>query len=417
MKFLWDLARKNLSRSRARTIVSVFAIAIAVISVVFLRGLINGVLDTTFANHIHYKAGHIRVIDQEYKLKEELIPLNYTVNGFNGEGFKGIAEELKQIEGVKQILPRLRFAALVSHDEKLIGMQGWGVDPEGEIGFTGIDKYITEGRMVQSEKRELVMGADLMEKLGKQVGDKVTFLYNTVFDSFRASTFLLAGKVESNLDFLDKAVFFLPLEQAQTILEMDGEVTELLIITPNYNQADKILPQITELFKIKDPFQKYALQLWNRDYELIELFNFANVFYDFIYIFILILSCFVLINTLIMIVNERKREIGMMSALGLNSNEILSLFALEGVIIGTLGSAIGVVIGGVLTKVFSTAGLDFSAAMEGVSADLLFEPMFYTVFSMENLIFAFLLGVTVVTLACMIPAGMAARLDPVGALR
>ena len=163
MKFLWDLARKNLSRSRARTIVSVFAIAIAVISVVFLRGLINGVLDTTFANHIHYKAGHIRVIDQEYKLKEELIPLNYTVNGFNGEGFKGIAEELKQIEGVKQILPRLRFAALVPHDEKLIGMQGWGVDPEDEIGFTGIDKYITEGRMVQSEKRELVMGADLME--------------------------------------------------------------------------------------------------------------------------------------------------------------------------------------------------------------------------------------------------------------
>ena len=53
---------------------------------------------------------------------------------------------------------------------------------------------------MQSEK-ELVMGADLMEKLGKQVGDKVTFLYNTVFDSFRASTFLLVGKVESNLDF------------------------------------------------------------------------------------------------------------------------------------------------------------------------------------------------------------------------
>ena len=67
-----------------------------------------------------------------------------------------------------------------------------------------------------------------------------------------------------------------------------------------------------------------------------------------------------LINTLIMIVNERKREIGMMSALGLNSNEILSLFALEGVIIGTLGSAIGVVIGGVLTKSFSTAGLDLT---------------------------------------------------------
>ncbi|HOR42988.1 MAG TPA: FtsX-like permease family protein [Atribacterota bacterium] len=417
MKFLWSLAQKNLSRSRIRTIVSVIAIAIAIISVVFLRGLISGMLNSTFENHIFYKAGHIRIINREYKLKEHLISLNYTVDGFNDTGYEEMAGELKQIAGVEQVLSRLRFAVMVSQDDKLTGLMGWGIEPEEEVRFTGMDKYITEGRMVKSDERELIMGAALMDKIGKKVGDKVTFLYHTAFDSFRASTFQLVGKIESNLDFLNKEVLFLPLDQAQAILEMPGEVTELLIVTPDYNQAGKVLPSIADLFTAKDLSHKYMLQLWNRDYDLIELFALAQVIYNFVYIFIIILSCLVLINTLVMIINERKREIGMMSALGLKANEILCLFALEGMTIGVLGSALGIVIGGIVTKIFSIVGMDFSAAMEGMTADLLFEPIFYTDFSVGNLIFAFVLGVVVVTVASMIPARMAAQLEPTEAMR
>lgn len=417
MKFLWNLAQKNLSRSRTRTIVSVIAIAIAITSVVFLRGMISGMLTSTFENHIFYKAGHIRVINQEYKLKEHLISLNYTVNGFTGVGYEEMVDELKQITGVKQVLPRLKFAVMISQEDKLAGLMGWGVEPEEEVSFTGVDKYITEGRMIKPGEREIVMGAALMDKIGKKVGDKVTFLYQTAFDAFRASTFQLVGKIESNLDFLNKEVLFLPLDQAQTILEMPDEVTELLTITSNYNQAGKVLPYITDLFMAKDLSHKYTLQLWNRDYDLIELFAMAQIIYNFIYIFIIFLSCLVLVNTLIMIVNERKREIGMMSALGLKANEILHLFALEGMIIGALGSAIGAFFGGIITKVFSIVGMDFSAAMEGMTADLLFEPIFYTDFSLGNLIFAFVLGVVVVIIACMIPARMAAQLEPTEALR
>ena len=417
MTFLWNLAKKNLSRSRVRTMVSIIAIAIAIISVVFLRGMIGGMLTSTFENHIHYVAGHIRVIDEEYKLKEHMLSLNYTVNGFENEGYEGIVNHLMQIEGVNQVVPRLKFGAMVSHDDKMVGMMGWGVVPAEEIEFTEIDKNIVEGRMIRPGERELVMGAGLLEKIGKQVGENVTFLYSTAFDSFRASTFQIVGKIQSNLSLLNDNIFYLPLDQAQTILELPGEVTELLIITPHYNQANSVLPRIEALFSANDNLSNYTLQLWNRDYEMIELFAMARTVYNFIYVFIIILACFVLINTLIMIVNERTREIGMMSALGLNAREILYLFAMEGAIIGVWGSAIGVIIGGIITKVFSIVGMDFGAAMEGMSADLMFEPIFYTVFSLENLIFAFILGVVVVTVACMIPARMAARLQPNEALR
>jgi len=418
MKFLWNLAKKNLSRSRIRTSVSIIAIAFAIFAVVFVRGLISGVLESFFENHIHYKAGHIRVIDEEYKLKERLMSLNYTLDGFNGKGYSEMSEKIKLVEGVEQIVPRLKFGAMVSLEDELVGMMGWGVDPVEEIKFMGIDKNIIEGRMVQEGNKEVVMGAGLLEKIGREVGEKVTILYTTPFGSFKGSTFQIVGKYQSDIQALNDKLFFLPLGQAQRILEMSGEVTELLLITSNHDKAASILPGLNELFSQEDESGKYLLQLWNKDYELIELFDIAIKMYNFIYIFIIVLACFVLVNTLIMIINERTREIGMMSALGLKSREILYLFTMEGAIIGILGSAIGTVVGGILTKVFSVVGIDYSAAFEGMnSTDFLISPIYRTVFSLENLVFCFVLGVIVVTIACVIPARKAAKLEPTEALR
>ena len=418
MNFLWSLAKKNLSRSRIRTSISIIAIAFAIFAVVFVRGLINGVLESFFENHIHYKAGHVRIIDEEYKLKERLMSLNYTLDGFNGNGYLDMSEKIKSVEGVEQVVPRLKFGAMVSLEDELVGMMGWGVDPDEEIEFIGINKSIIEGRMVQEGNKEVVMGAGLLEKIGREVGEKVTILYTTPFGSFKGSTFQIVGKYKSDIQALNDRLFFLPLGQAQRILEMPGEVTELLLITSDYNKISSVLPGLNELFSREDESGKYLVQPWNKGYDLVELFDFAVTMYNSIYVFIIILACFVLVNTLIMIVNERTREIGMMSALGLKGREILVLFTMEGVMIGFIGSAVGTVLGGILTKVFSIVGIDYSAAFEGMSStDFLMSPIYYTVFSLENLIFCFTLGVVIVTIACIIPARKAANLEPTEALR
>ncbi|HDP36277.1 MAG TPA: ABC transporter permease [Candidatus Atribacteria bacterium] len=417
MNYLWNLARKNLSRSKIRTSISIIAIAIAIIAVTFARGLINGMIESTYQNHIYYKAGHIRVIDNEYELKERILSLNHSVDGFSGEGTSMMADKLKEVEGITQVVPRIKFGAVVIQEDELVRMLGWGIDPDEEIKFTHIDKDLSEGRMVQPGSREIVMGSGLMKKLNREVEDKVTIVYTTPYGSIKGSTLTIVGKIQSSLPLINDNVFYLPIEQAQEMLEMPGQVSELLLITPDYKNAGSVLPALTKLFAQEDKSNKYILQIWDEVGELVGLFKIAINIYNFIYIFIIVLASFVLINTLIMIINERTREIGMMTALGLKSREILYLFVMEGVTIGAIGSFIGAILGGIITKMVSVTGIDYSAAMEGMSADLMFDPIFYPVFSLENLIFCFFLGVLVVTIACIIPARRAARLEPTEALR
>ena len=107
----------------------------------------------------------------------------------------------------------------------------------------------------------------------------------------------------------------------------------------------------------------------------------------------------------------------MMTALGLKHRDILYMFIMEGTVMGIFGSLFGVIIGGIGNKVLSVVGLDYAAALSDLDAEFLFKPIIYPVFTWENLIFSFILGVIVTTIACIIPARRAAKLEPTDALR
>ncbi|HLV10539.1 MAG TPA: ABC transporter permease, partial [Halanaerobiales bacterium] len=98
MIFFTKLAFKNLLRHKLRTFISIIAIAFTVMIVVFARGYITGAIDSTFANHIYYNSGHIKIIDQEYQQQERVLPLNYPVDGFQGQDLNEMISSLKEID-------------------------------------------------------------------------------------------------------------------------------------------------------------------------------------------------------------------------------------------------------------------------------------------------------------------------------
>ncbi|AZR72177.1 ABC transporter permease [Anoxybacter fermentans] len=417
MKYLWNLAVKNLSRNKLRSSISIAAIAISVCMVVMIRGFMLGILDSMVTLHIQYNSGHIKIVDQDYQKKERLLSLNHPVDGFSGEGVQKMADKLKEIPGIERVIQRLKFGAAASYEDKLIGMMGWGVKPADELAFTDIENQLVEGRMVKEGYKEVVLGTDLLKKLNLKVGDKITLFYTTAFGSFKGTTFEIVGRIESGLKLLDEIVFYIPLDQAQRILNMPDQVTELLLVTQDYRKVDSILPQVKELFAAEDPEGRYLVIPWDKSNDIIAGLKIAEKIYNIIYVLLIVLASFVVINTMIMIVKERTQEIGMMSALGLMKRDILFMFIMEGTVMGILGSLIGVIFGGVGVKILSIVGIDYTEALSGMEAEVLLKPILYPVFTIENLIFSFVLGVTVTAVTCIIPARKAAQLEPNEALR
>ena len=384
--------------------------------VVFARGFVVGMIDSLFADHIHYNSGHVKIVQEEYHNQKRLMPLDQPVDGYNGQGLNKMIDNLDDIEDVKMVLPRLKFGAMVSTEKELVTMNGWGVNPEKEVTFTNIDDSLAEGRMVTPGQREVVMGKKLLQKIDRNVGDKVTILYNTSFNSLKGATFKIVGRIESGLKMLDEMVFYLPIDQAQHLLYMDGQATELIMVGSHRSMADKIEPRVESLIS-QSGGNKYLTLHYKETSDLIPYMEIAKLIYNQIYIFIVILASIVVINTMIMIVKERTKEIGMMSALGLERKSILKLFVIEGGIMGVIGSLAGAIFGGLLNGYLADVGINFGSAMEGISSDVMMSSTIYPVSSPENTIFAFVLGVIIVAIASIIPARQAAKLEPTEAMR
>ncbi|ACL71071.1 ABC transporter permease [Halothermothrix orenii] len=417
MSYLFKIAFKNLFRHRLRTLVSIVAIAFSVMIVVFARGYIVGLIDSISADHIQYNSGHIKIVNRDYLQQERLLPLNYPVDGFKGQGVEEMASDLKNIDRVEMVIPRLKFGAMVSTDKELITMNGWGVNPEQEIAFTSIEDYLVEGRMIKPGRLEVVMGSGLLNKINRQVGDKVTIVFKTSFNSLRGVTFRIVGRLETGIKLLNEVAFFLPLDQAQRLLYMEGQATELLLVSSDKKLVDQILPEVKKVLAERGEENRYVALGYKETSDLLPYMELAKLIYNQVYIFLVLLASIVVINTMIMIVKERTREIGMMSAMGLESRGILKLFLIEGGIIGTIGSLIGAILGSVITDYFARTGLNFSSATAGFSPEIVFNSIIYPVSSVGNTVFAFFLGVLVVTMGCLIPARRAARMKPTEALR
>jgi putative ABC transport system permease protein len=311
----------------------------------------------------------------------------------------------------------LKFGAMVSTADELVMMNGWGVDPDKELTFTKIEDYLVEGRMVQPGQLEVVMGTALLEKINRRVGDKVTIVYNTAFNSIKGTTFTIVGRIESGIKLLNEVVFYLPLDYAQRLLEMEDEVTELLLVTTDKKLIPQVQSTVRAMLATEGKGDRYVALSYRETSDLVAFMDVAQVIYNVIYLFLLFLSCIAVINTMIMIVKERTKEIGMMSALGLENKEILQLFVIEGSFMGVVGSFIGAVSGGLINGYLAEVGFDYRAALSGMNADVIFDAIVYPVSSLGNTVFAFVLGVIVVTIACLIPARRAARLEPTEAMR
>lgn len=416
MKFLTKIAFKNLRRHKLRTFISILAIVFSIMIVVLARGFVLGIVDSLYRDHIYFDSGHVKVTTPEYSKEKRLLPLIYPVDGWENGNLENMMTDFKELDSVKHVIPRTKFGATVSHGGELVNLNGWGVKAKKEMEFTNIEDYIAEGRMIKDGSREIIMGKELLNKLDREVGDNLTILYNTAYSSLQGATFKIVGRIESGLQLLNEVVFYLPLDTAQRLLYMDGQVTELLLAGETRKDSEAILKETNKLISENNSGAKYNVLGYRETSELIGYMDLAQLIYNWIYILLALLAAIVVINTMIMIVNERRKEIGMMEALGLEKKNIIQLFLIEGAIMGFIGSLLGAILGSFILNYLAQNGLDLGASVSGIDAEILYNSVIYPRASLGNSIFSFFLGLIIISISTIIPARKAAKLEPTEAM-
>jgi putative ABC transport system permease protein len=406
------IAFRNLSRNRRRSILSLSAIAVTSIVMVFMLGLIAWMKDDIRSNITTYIAGDIRIRNELFVDEEEGNPLEFLVEDL--DQIRNIVEARPEVIAVS---PRIHLGTAIYRDGKTIPALGMAIDFADEEEFLDFSDFLIEGTVPAEGSSQAVFSRPLADKLGIGMGDRITLLLSTRRRSSNAVTLEVSGIAEFDGVSINQETFFAPLNLMQRITRTGDSVMELLIRT-NINNADiNALELLAEDIRRELPADP-PLQIspWNEASDFWALMRFADITYGIMGAVFFLLGSTVIINTTIMTIYERHREIGTLGAMGMESGTIVRLFFTEATFLGVFGAAIGTLLGYLLAIPVMNTGIPlYDSFMSEFGAEL--STRLYILVKPGTLIYVFVFASLIASLSSYLPARRASRIKPVEALR
>ncbi len=399
-------ALKNISRHKVRSILSGTAIGISAMAIVALFSLIQGMSDDMAYNLKTYYTGEVRVKHVDYEINERYNPMHLTVD------WESVNDALEQDESVDTYVPRITFPSIFYGSN--YGAVGVGADFAREAEFQDLEGSLKAGRLPENGKNEMMMGATLARDLKLKLGDKVTVMSTTAARGTNAITLEIVGLFAFPVGSLNSKYFWVPLDRTQYFLRMEGSVQEVLIKLKEGVASKAAAPLIKEAVEARAGVEM-DIRSWEELSTTYGMLKMAQMVYNFVAMFFFLLGSTVIINTTMMVIFERMREIGTLGALGMHGKELIRLFFLEGTFISMIGSAFGVAIGVALTLWLSKTGIDYTDAMSGMDFEM--SSIVYPQLSVGRTAFVYFYSVIIASAATFIPSRHAAKIEPVEALR
>ncbi len=402
------LAFRNIFRNLRRSILSAVAIAVASMSIVILFALVEGMQADMAKNLTSYYTGQVRVRNASFAKYERYNPLHLSIDA------EAISAVAKDIPGVKAMTARINFPASLYLNERNHGVMGIGADFASEAAFIDFPSLLKEGRLPTPGANEMLIGSVLARDMKLVVGDKVTMLTSTAQRGTNAITLKIVGIALFPVGAMNSKTIWMPLDRAQYLLRMDSQAQELLLLTEKGFKEKNVAVALDKAIQDKLGIETET-KAWTDLSDMYSLLVLAKAVYYVIGMFFLLLGSTVIINTTMMVIFERMREIGTLGALGMQGSELTKLFLLEGAFISTVGAFLGTLIGFSIVVYFSKVGMDFTDVMSGIDMEI--SSVLYPKVNLLTTFLVWIYSIVVATLATFIPSRRASKIQPVEALR
>jgi ABC-type lipoprotein release transport system permease subunit len=399
---IFRMAWRDLGRNRRRSFFSALAVGLGLALLLFLAAFIQGEMTASINTSIKLMSGHLQVRANSYdEVKTSLKWADLVENP------QQIADQIAGLEPVKAASPRLYASGIVGVGDETSGVRVIGIDPNSEASLPYKEGLLSGDWLSPDDREGLLLGKALTDKLGLKVGDPVNLSVNTSNGDVASQTFTLRGIFSTQAYAFDSANALLPLAKAQAITQADNHASTIFILLKDMNQIDAVAPAL----------QSSALKVltWKNMNELLLLVEqLANSYMVFFYLIVLGISATVVINTLIMSVFERTREIGILTAIGMRSRRIMGMFLAESSLLAVGGIVLGLILGIILIGILARVG--FPVGQMKITGFILTDRIF-PVLTLKDTINLSVLALIITLLAGIYPAWLASHMEPVEALR
>jgi len=326
LQFAW----RNVLRNRRRSAVTITIAALGTAAILLAGGFALSTYQG-LAQAAARNTGHLIIGTAAQFTRDEDTPLQHGLDNADT-----LARQLLADPAVRQVLPRLEFSGLISNGDKSTVMMAAGVDADAEFSVKGPFLKLSAGRLLQGNERlKVLLGEGLARSLKAVPGSSLTLMASTTEGALNALDVGVVGVVSTGVPEVDKRLVYVDLASAQKLLATP-RVSTLGVFLDRMDATDAAqqrlqaaLPALTvQTWQDQAFFYRSVRDLYNRIFGALGLI-------------IGVIVVFVVTNAMAMAIIERTREIGTLRALGTLPGQLVRCLALEGLMLGGLGAALG----------------------------------------------------------------------------
>lgn len=411
---LLRLALRGVWRETRRSFLTASAMALGLALLMFSRSLADGGHEDWIDAGVRMGAGHVLLQAPGHR---ESGSLDDRLSGSEARTALAALQELNGPLTPLATTVRLSTNGLASSASSALPVAIEGVEPEAEMRFSHVAGKLTEGRYLEpGDRLGAYVGAGVAERLRLKLGSRFVLTAQSANGEIEGQLVRVVGVFRTGLPEVDEGLVHLPISTVRTWLDAPEAVTTVGAILP----GSRAVPAVMGLLEASLSAESVRILGWREAYPQLDAAVRIDDYGDFVFHAILFaIVALAVLNSVLMSVLYRRREFGVLQALGLTPRETGSVVFLEGVLLTALAGVVGMIAGITLTWLFFRDGLDFSFLLDGdftlsgIILDPVIVPEFRVVQVLQSVFSIAVVGIT----ASIYPAIQATRIDVAEALK
>jgi putative ABC transport system permease protein len=364
----------GLLRDKSRSLLPIIVVALGVMITVFLQAYMSGIFSDSIETTAKFSSGHVKVMTEAYKENQSQIPNDYAILGING-----VMKKLKTTYPDMTWTDRIQFGGLLDAPDSagvtrsqgnVMGMGIHLIGTSDEINRMDLKSKLLSGHF-PSKRGEVLITNELFKKMNLKLGDRVTLISSTMYGDMAMYNFIVSGIIHFGTQVLDKGMIVADIEDIRSALNMEDAAAEVLGFFNDSPYKDSKAIELSAEFNKGNTKKNDQFSLAMSPMSGVGGIDFMiayseNAQYIIIFIFVFAMSI-VLWNAGLVGGLRRYGEFGLRLAIGESKHEIYRSLIGEALLVGLIGSFIGIAFGLVFSWLMQHYGIDARSMMKNTT--------------------------------------------------